>query len=81
MAKADGSSQRQVQLPSPVNLSNLKPVYTLDAQDERANTLRRVLREGHESVAPLREPKLILHSHLPHVLSLNVATSKMDPYE
>lgn len=68
--EVNGSTQRQVQLPTPANLSILKPVYTLDVQDERANSLRSLLQKGHAAVAPLREPKLILHSHLPHVLPL-----------
>ncbi|KAL4903421.1 hypothetical protein BDW74DRAFT_186085 [Aspergillus multicolor] len=59
-----------VRLPAPTQLDSLQPVYTLDpdTQNERANTLRNLLEKGHESVAPLREPKLILHSHLPHLL-------------
>jgi len=57
-----------VQLPSPGLLPNLKPVVTLEGHDdERVTTLRHLLDKGHISVAPLREPKLILHSHLPHV--------------
>jgi hypothetical protein len=56
-----------VRLPLPAGLRSLTPAYTLDIYDERADTLRRLLNKGHTSVAPLREPKLILHSHLPHV--------------
>jgi hypothetical protein len=57
-----------VRLPSSMPLPVLKPVFTLEGHDdERATTLRRLLEKGHVSVAPLREPKLILHSHLPHV--------------
>ncbi|KAL2825357.1 hypothetical protein BDW59DRAFT_172434 [Aspergillus cavernicola] len=66
--KVNGSAQQLVQLPTPANLSSLVPVYTLDVQDERADTLRGLLQKGHTAVAPLREPKLILHSHLPHLL-------------
>jgi hypothetical protein len=56
-----------VRLPTPALLSTLKPVVTLGSHDDdRAKTLRRLLDKGHISVAPLREPKLILHSHLPH---------------
>ncbi|KAL2838539.1 hypothetical protein BJY01DRAFT_237438 [Aspergillus pseudoustus] len=57
-----------VRLPHPADLQSLPPSYTLDAQDERANTLRCLLEKGHTTVAPLRDPKLILHSHLPHLL-------------
>ncbi|KAF7156275.1 hypothetical protein CNMCM5623_009668 [Aspergillus felis] len=58
-----------VRLPSPTLPPGLKPVPTLEGHDdERATTLRRLLEKGHVSVAPLREPKLILHSHLPHLL-------------
>ncbi|KAJ5612512.1 hypothetical protein N7510_005706 [Penicillium lagena] len=64
----NGSPPRLVRLPRPTHLNSLKPVYILDIQDERANTLRRLLQQGHTAVAPLREPKLILHSHLPHLL-------------
>ncbi|GLA09626.1 hypothetical protein AnigIFM60653_011957 [Aspergillus niger] len=61
-------AEQLVRLPVPAGLRSLKPAYTLDVQDERADTLRRLLEKGHRSVAPLREPKLILHSHLPHLL-------------
>ncbi|GIJ90433.1 hypothetical protein Asppvi_009387 [Aspergillus pseudoviridinutans] len=58
-----------VRLPSRTLPPVLKPVFTLEGHDdERATTLRRLLEKGHVSVAPLREPKLILHSHLPHLL-------------
>ncbi|GFF74680.1 hypothetical protein IFM47457_03702 [Aspergillus lentulus] len=58
-----------VRLSSPTLPPVLKPVFTLEGHDdERATTLRWLLEKGHASVAPLREPKLILHSHLPHLL-------------
>ncbi|QKX62864.1 uncharacterized protein TRUGW13939_10029 [Talaromyces rugulosus] len=58
-----------VRLPSPALLQALNPVDTLEGHEgERTETLRRLLEKGHFSVAPLREPKLILHSHLPHLL-------------
>ncbi|OJJ86404.1 questin oxidase family protein [Aspergillus glaucus CBS 516.65] len=34
----------------------------------RAETLYRLFEKGHAAVAPLRKPKLILHSNLPHLL-------------
>ncbi|KAL3479615.1 hypothetical protein BJX99DRAFT_267980 [Aspergillus californicus] len=62
------NSKGPVRLPTPTSLTRLRPVDTLDAQDERAKTLATLLQKGHAAVAPLREPKLILHSHLPHLL-------------
>ena len=62
------STQLLLRLPPAAGLKSLPPVYTLaNAQDERAKTLLLLLEKGHATVAPLREPKLILHSHLPHV--------------
>ncbi|KAL3441845.1 hypothetical protein BJX65DRAFT_321979 [Aspergillus insuetus] len=63
-----GLLEQLVRLPAPAGLRSLTPAYTLDVHDERADALRRLLDKGHTSVAPLREPKLILHSHLPHLL-------------
>ena len=59
-----------VRLPRPSGQVNLDPAPTYDVtklSDERTKTLDRLLKQGHISVAPLRNPKLILHSHLPHV--------------
>ena len=54
------SSQQKELVPSPIHdLTQLK--------DERSQTLKLLLEKGHITVAPLREPNLILHSHLPHV--------------
>ena len=61
-----------VRLPVPSGLKDLKPAQVFDVNqqlDERSQTLARLLKQGHFSVAPLRNPKLILHSHLPHVSS------------
>lgn len=59
-------------LPKPARLQDLIPVVTVqDSDDERTSTLRKLLEKGHITVAPLREPKLILHSHLPHASRLN----------
>lgn len=67
--KVDSHSAQLVRLPPAAGLESLPQVYTLaNAQDERAKTLLLLLEKGHATVAPLREPKLILHSHLPHVL-------------
>jgi hypothetical protein len=59
-----------VQLPNPSRKADLEPAPIFDISklsDERSRTLARLLKQGHFSVAPLRNPKLILHSHLPHV--------------
>lgn len=59
-----------VRLPRPTTNPDLRSVYVHDltkAGDKRAQTLGKLLREGHSAVAPLRNPQLILHSHLPHV--------------
>lgn len=54
------SSEQKELVPSPIHdLTQLK--------DERSQTLKHLLEKGHITVAPLREPNLILHSHLPHV--------------
>lgn len=66
------STEMTVRLPLPSHQSGLKPVEIVDiskSSDERSQTLRHLLQKGHVTVAPLREPKLILHSHLPHVRS------------
>lgn len=57
-------------LPRPTTNPDLRSVHVYDltkAEDERSQTLSKLLREGHSAVAPLRNPQLILHSHLPHV--------------
>ncbi|CAG8034931.1 unnamed protein product [Penicillium olsonii] len=67
-------------LPRASLLTNLPPSLTHDIMsttDERRTTLRRLLLEGHSSLAPLREPKLILHSHLPHVSSVTSGEPSM----
>lgn len=47
------------------------PVYDVTKlQDSRTQRLKQLLDKGHITVAPLREPELILHSHLPHVRHL-----------
>ena len=59
-----------IRLPKPAQLKELKPLPVHDvstATDERTKTLGALLAKGHVTVAPLREPELILHSHLPHV--------------
>lgn len=65
-ATVNGSTR----LPRPTINPDLGSVYVYDltkAEDERAQTLGKLLREGHSAVAPLRNPQLVLHSHLPHV--------------
>ncbi|KAJ5376640.1 hypothetical protein N7509_013526 [Penicillium cosmopolitanum] len=60
-----------VELPPPSGLRSLTPTLVYDvtkSKDERRQTLHELLIKGHDSMAPLREPKLILHSHLPHLL-------------
>lgn len=62
--------QKSARLPSPSNLRDLPPVPVYDVTkfpDERTHKLRALLEAGHVTVAPLRDPELILHSHLPHV--------------
>ena len=61
---------KTVRLPPASGREFLEPAPIFDVtklSDERTQTLRRLLEEGHITVAPLRNPKLILHSHLPHV--------------
>ncbi|KAH8688711.1 hypothetical protein BGW36DRAFT_434010 [Talaromyces proteolyticus] len=60
-----------VTLPPASRKLYLEPAPIFDASDvadKRRQTLKRLLENGHSTVAPLREPKLILHSHLPHLL-------------
>lgn len=68
-----------VRLPAPSGASDLKPAPTVSdaASDARTQTFYGLLAKGHVSVAPLREPKLILHSHLPHVC-LHISSSLKD---
>ena len=63
-------SIQSVRLPRPAGLIELKPPHIFDLTqltDERSRTLQRLLNDGHRSMAPLREPNLKFHSHLPHV--------------
>lgn len=59
-----------VLLPPSSNVSQLSLAPSQDvtnAGDERTLALKTLLDKGHITVAPLRDPQLILHSHLPHV--------------
>lgn len=59
-----------IRLPSPSGLNVIPPASVYDVNmfpDERTQKLRALLEKGHVTVAPLRDPDLILHSHLPHV--------------
>ncbi|KIX94732.1 uncharacterized protein Z520_09422 [Fonsecaea multimorphosa CBS 102226] len=65
------STGEAVRLPPPTNKTSLEPAPVYDVSklsDDRTQTLRRLLEQGHAAVAPLRNPQLILHSHLPHLL-------------
>ena len=67
---AGTSGQNSVRLPPSSELRDLPPVPVYDVTkfpDARTQTLRALLEAGHVTVAPLRDPELILHSHLPHV--------------
>lgn len=69
----DSTTETTVRLPHPSGHTNLEPAPVYDVTKlpyERTQTLNRLLKTGHITVAPLREPKLILHSHLPHVRML-----------
>ncbi|KAJ5413827.1 hypothetical protein N7509_000454 [Penicillium cosmopolitanum] len=60
-----------VELPPPSGPRSLISTLVYDvtkSEDERRQTLNELLIKGHDSMAPLREPRLILHSHLPHLL-------------
>ncbi|KAL2839038.1 hypothetical protein BJX68DRAFT_259018 [Aspergillus pseudodeflectus] len=64
-------AQKSIKLPPASRLRDLKPVPIYDVTkfpDERTQKLRELLIQGHNTVAPLRDPELILHSHLPHLL-------------
>lgn len=44
------------------------PIYRLNQlDDERAKTLNTLLQQNHAAHAVLREPRLLLHNHVPHV--------------
>lgn len=65
-------SLEPIRLPPASGKAKVEPCQIFDVTklyDERTQTLKRLLEKGHVAVAPLREPKLILHSHLPHVCS------------
>jgi hypothetical protein len=64
------TESKHIALPKPAGLTKLPaavhfPVEELN--DERTQTLKRLLNEGHAATAPLREPNLMFHTHLPHV--------------
>ncbi|KAF7179895.1 hypothetical protein CNMCM7691_008947 [Aspergillus felis] len=64
-------AQKSIRLPPASGLRDLQPVPVYDVTkfpDERTQKLRSLLEQGHVTVAPLRDPELILHSHLPHLL-------------
>jgi len=64
-----------VRLPPPTHNPVLAPAPVYDVyalSDARTQTLRRLLEQGHAAVAPLRNPQLILHSHLPHVRNVGI---------
>lgn len=64
------TTTQSVRLPPPTNRTELGPAPIYDVfklPDERTQTLRKLLEKGHVTVAPLRNPQLILHSHLPYV--------------
>lgn len=69
----NGNTQNgSVHLPSPSNQTHLGPAPIHDVKkspNDRLVCLNQLLDKGHITVAPLREPELILHSHLPHVSS------------
>lgn len=59
-----------IALPTPTNITVLKPVETVDlnhATTEREVTLKHLLDKGHAALAPLRHPNLKFHTHLPRV--------------
>ncbi|KAJ5904846.1 uncharacterized protein N7473_001762 [Penicillium subrubescens] len=60
-----------IRLPPPSGLKVISPAPVYDVNkfpDERTRKLCALLEKGHVTVAPLRDPELILHSHLPHLL-------------
>ncbi|KAH1388772.1 hypothetical protein KXW98_009160 [Aspergillus fumigatus] len=62
---------KSIRLPPASRLRDLPPVPVYDVTkfpDPRTQKLRSLLEQGHVTVAPLRDPELILHSHLPHLL-------------
>lgn len=66
------SGPKSVRLPPPSHLRDISPAPVYDLTklpDERSQKLHTLLEAGHVTVAPLRDPELILHSHLPHVRS------------
>ena len=67
-----------VRLPPSASLATLpeQNLYDLSSPaDSREETLRDLLKADHGTIAPLREPNLLLHSHMPHV-SISSATCK-----
>ncbi|KAK4494415.1 hypothetical protein PRZ48_014713 [Zasmidium cellare] len=69
-----------IRLPLSRPVKDLEPTnrYDLTApSDERQETLRDLLLTHHGAAAPLREPHLILHDHMPHILcsALNLGQS------
>ncbi|GAB1205161.1 hypothetical protein APSETT445_003831 [Aspergillus pseudonomiae] len=63
--------QKPIRLPPPSGLKVISPAPVYDVKkfpDERTQKLCALFEKGHVTVAPLRDPDLILHSHLPHLL-------------
>ncbi|GLA25034.1 hypothetical protein AnigIFM63326_001643 [Aspergillus niger] len=64
------SLQKWVRLPPNSGLTDLKPVSIYDVTkfpDTRTQNLRSLLEQGHVTVAPLRDPELILHMGRPFI--------------
>ena len=57
-------------LPPNTRLEKLPEQHLYDitkSTDKREKLLKDLLEADHSTIPPLREPKLILHSHMPHV--------------
>lgn len=54
-------------------LNPLPTFSVVKLTDERTRTLDECLKKNHEVYAPLRDPKLWFHNHMPHVSVLTAA--------
>lgn len=72
------------QMPPPAKLVTIEPLPCYNVaepgDDRRVQILSKLLNSAHRSVAPLRDPDLVLHSHMPHVRPIQSTGRKSANY-
>jgi hypothetical protein len=80
MSSISFHTKSTIRLPKASNIRTMTPVPVYDVinfSDARTEKLGELLAKGHDTVAPLRDPKLILHSHLPHVCAVSYSMNTL----